>query len=192
MLPRSLTHDPQTSHIFPRQEQQYSVSSIFHMAEIDKVYGPLDEAKRQFRLMRMEHDEDSQIKCHLGIFSLDTEMVYVALSYCWTEKEPTCEILLNGRPFQVRPNLFDYLSLMSEERQNCQVFTDALCINQENEAEISSQISIMGHIYEHAQEVVACMGDAGDFDSSLNHLFSQLEQVYRNEDEIVAPATGVN
>ena len=130
------------------------------------IYQPLDHSQQQVRLMRMQHDsKEGKIDCRLEAFSLPcgddataSLPEYQALSYCWTTRPPTHEICLNGKAFFVRPNLYEYLKLMHSERQTGWIFIDALCINQSDAVEQSSQVALMGHVYRGAQEVVAWMG----------------------------------
>ena len=122
----------------------------------DKTYKPLQ--MDQTRLMRIDYEDGPYISCVLEVFVLTERPPYEALSYCWTKAEATCEIRLNGHPVWVRPNLYDYLKVMYEERQTCWIFVDALCINQEDGVEKGHQVKLMGQIYEHAEGVVAWLG----------------------------------
>jgi hypothetical protein len=67
-------------------------------------------------------------------------------------------INLNGEPFPVRKNLWDFLS---QARSNCleeYLWIDALCIDQSVNAERSHQVSIMGRIYSSASRVIVWLG----------------------------------
>ena len=145
------------------------------------IYHPLDKTKRQIRLMRMFHDRGPEIDCELSIFSLDDNRTYDALSYCWAKERPICQIRLNGTPFNVRPNLFAYLELMREEQQTCWIFIDALCINQEDVAERSVQVGLMGTVYHNAQKVTAWLGSGLPPNNGLSTLF---QETCRSEESI--------
>ena len=65
---------------------------------------------------------------------------YIALSYVWGNEEADKEIFIDGKPFKIRPNLFDFLNFRRKKMAKAQpalrpVFIDALCINQSNIAE---------------------------------------------------------
>lgn len=65
---------------------------------------------------------------------------------------------MDDTPFLVRPNLHEYLKLVRSERTFCWLFIDAICINQDDNAEKSTQISLMSRIYGDAQQVQAWVG----------------------------------
>lgn len=116
----------------------------------------------QIRLMRMYHGGDSEIQCSLSSFSLDHCPRYTALSYRWGEDKPSNQIFLGGKAMLVQSNLHDYLKLMKVETQEGWIFIDFLCINQQDIAERSRQVALMGQIYKGAWEVVAWMGMDAD------------------------------
>lgn len=128
------------------------------MTDATAVYRPLDASKQEFRLARVYADGYGEIKILLDVFSLDSPPEYLALSYCWTEFPPTIQTTLNQLPFWIRPNLHDFLQRFVEEGRTEWIYIDALCINQANVAERSSQVDIMGHIYRGARKVVAWLG----------------------------------
>ena len=49
------------------------------------------------------------VKAELVTFSRAAEVSYIALSYCWGAPTPLYQIQLNGQPFDVRPDLHDFL-----------------------------------------------------------------------------------
>jgi len=100
------------------------------------------------------------ISCDFHLLDLDTRYPeqYIALSYTWGEPPSTEMINLNGEPFPVRKNLWDFLS---QARSNCleeYLWIDALCIDQSVNAERSHQVSIMGRIYSSASRVIVWLG----------------------------------
>ncbi|KAK5170979.1 uncharacterized protein LTR77_004123 [Saxophila tyrrhenica] len=126
---------------------------------LEGIYQPLDATKREIRLMRMVPDLEG-IQCELRAFSLNDKPVFTALSYCWTKEPPTETIVLQGKPFPVRPNLYNYLHARAQEGDASEwIFIDALCINQENVGERSEQVALMGDVYRGAKEVVAWLGN---------------------------------
>lgn len=110
--------------------------------------------------MRLNHSANTGlIECNLSVFPLADLPSYTALSYCWTDAAPSCCILLNGRLFSVRPNLYAYLKIMRNERQTCWIFIDALCIDQRDNAERGHFVQLMGQVYREAEEVVTWLGE---------------------------------
>lgn len=122
------------------------------------IYTPLNESHRQIRLLRMFPYEDGEISLELAVASLDDKPAFRALSYLWTTADPDCQILVNDQPFLVRPNLYHYLEIMREEDDEELIFIDAVCINQDDIVERSSQVSLMGAVYRAADLVVVWLG----------------------------------
>lgn len=89
------------------------------------------------------------LQCELAVFSLDDDLEYKVLFYCWVDPETTLEIQLNGEPFQVRPILYDFLQNASSiTASGVWIFIDAICINQDDVEERSSQVALIGDIYQ--------------------------------------------
>jgi hypothetical protein len=83
---------------------------------------------------------------------------YKCLSYTWGEPPEDHKILVNGKVFQVRKNLFEFLELATELYPNEPLWIDALCISQIHNKEKSHQVQRMGAIYENATEVIIWLG----------------------------------
>ncbi|KAK5677337.1 hypothetical protein LTS10_009907 [Elasticomyces elasticus] len=128
------------------------------------TYEPLDASRREFRLVRLLHSAAGKVEVELKTFSLDSGLTYRALSYCWTDAEPSCTIELNKHNFLIRPNLDAYLQRIRQERWYGWIFIDALCINQLDDTEKDSQVILMGDIYRLADTVVAWLGDVTNAD----------------------------
>lgn len=96
---------------------------------------------------------------------------YTALSYVWGPPENTKTILISGRPFSVRVNLWDFLDRVRQSDSLEYMWADALCIDQSSNAERNHQVALMGEIYSRASKVVAWLG-AGP--PKLVHAFGEL------------------
>jgi hypothetical protein len=133
---------------------------------------PLDLQTKSLRLIEvLPWKGDGQVRC--TIKHVTTDATYTCLSYVWGPTELGSHvILLNNRPFCVRKNLWDFLSVASLNKINLGVdrrdrltfdfsqatkslWIDALCIDQENVSERNHQVQQMGEIYSHAQHVLA-------------------------------------
>lgn len=84
---------------------------------------------------------------------------YLALSYCWTDAEPSCQVLINKVVAMVRPNLYAFLQRMRTEQREDWTFIDALYINQNNKVERNDQVTLMGDIYTNANNVIVLLGE---------------------------------
>ena len=85
---------------------------------------------------------------------------YIALSYTWGEPSPARTIILNGEPFQVRQNLWDFMAQARSRALTRKIWIDALCIDQSQISERSHQVSMMDKIYSAAIYVVVWLGCA--------------------------------
>jgi hypothetical protein len=86
---------------------------------------------------------------------------YTAISYTWGNEEATEVIYLDNRPFHVRPNLWSCLYYMAHAVKNAAwdyVWADAICINQSNDTERSSQVRLMDQTYRDAVCVSVWLG----------------------------------
>jgi hypothetical protein len=70
----------------------------------------------------------------------------------WGPPEPCETIIVNGKPFVVRQNLFDFLgNVQTIVTPTNRSWIDAVCIDQTNVLESNHQIQQMGLIYSEAQ-----------------------------------------
>lgn len=93
-----------------------------------------------------------------GFFELDISLDYRAVSYVWGPSSVTRNILIDGKRFVVRANLWDFLAEARREKYTCSLWIDAICINQEDIEERSSQVANMGLVYSKATCVWAWLG----------------------------------
>lgn len=70
----------------------------------------------------------------------------------------TTKALQYIKAFKIRPNLYEALRHMRDERETITVWADAICIDQSNTKERSSQVSKMGSIYRNAYNVSIWLG----------------------------------
>ena len=91
---------------------------------------------------------------------------YYALSYVWGNPDKVHTIGLNGHDFRVTENLMFFLR--RKRTVTLAFWIDAICINQENEAEKSEQITRMGEIYKNASSVYAELGPATEDEQALS------------------------
>ncbi|KAH9206640.1 heterokaryon incompatibility protein-domain-containing protein, partial [Leptodontidium sp. 2 PMI_412] len=87
---------------------------------------------------------------------------YTAISYTWGNEDALEVIYLDNRPFRVRPNLWSCLYYMAHAARNNgawdYLWVDAICINQTNDAERSSQVRLMDQTYRDAVCVSVWLG----------------------------------
>lgn len=120
-------------------------------------YKPLDVTQSSLRLVTIssELSADGCIQCYLSHSTLDRAS-YVCVSY-WRGPPGDVRIHINGAPFYVRKNLFDFLDMIRTMPMTF-YWIDAICIDQENIPERNHQIKQMGHVYSRAFLVYSWLG----------------------------------
>ena len=149
-------------------------------------YGPLNEAKREIRLMTLfAGARGDSISIELNTTSLDAVggssiPNYEALSYAWGSEDRPANITVhdfsaakNGS-LTITQNLAEALQHLRYEDRGRILWIDAICVNQQNLAERSSQVQLMVDIYSLAKLVVAWLGPADDDSSLAMELLSSL------------------
>jgi hypothetical protein len=122
------------------------------------THKPLDETKPSLRLITVnsELSADGLIQCYVSHSTLDRAS-YVCLSYQWGPPQRAKRIHINGAPFYVRSNLFDFLELVRRMPMTF-YWIDAICIDQDNIYERNYQVSRMGQIFSGAFLVYLWLG----------------------------------
>lgn len=153
------------------------------------TYSPLDpHINNSIRLIDiLPSSGNGTIECKLS--HATTETKYFCLSYVWGSMDDPCTITINGKPFIVRKNLWEFLKSASDLAAGSQVtgidiprvpvsslWIDALCINQDNMQEKNQQVQQMGEIYEKAQFVVSWLGDNHEVGLFLKSLSTEIDR----------------
>jgi hypothetical protein len=94
---------------------------------------------------------------------VDPELVYEALSYVWGSKRSPNIAHVNDKLFSVGENLDCALRHLRYMDRNRVLWIDALCIDQANTSERSSQVQLMGYVCRNASAVAIWLGP-GDSD----------------------------
>lgn len=138
-------------------------------------------SETSIRLLKvLDPSPDGIMNCILDVHELGESPSYRALSYTWgppsdlaIERGMTADrsypILCNKGTLMVTKNLLDALSSMQRTRFTTSkdyIWIDAICINQDDKDEKSSQVYMMFDIYKAAQLVVVWLGEQ-DEDTSL-------------------------
>lgn len=74
-------------------------------------YLPLDTSSQTIRLTRITCDEKCRLHGHIRHFRFGQHPTYQALSYTWGVESATKTIMMDGKRFAVRPNLYSFLQL---------------------------------------------------------------------------------
>jgi len=104
----------------------------------------------------------------LHVISLLDNPSFAALSYVWGDQNITNEIQVNKTPVPVTTNLATALKFVKGHWQaefpnsnasSFRLWVDAICINQSDLDERSSQVSLMGRIFRSAKIVFSWLGN---------------------------------
>jgi hypothetical protein len=136
-------------------------------------------------------DEEISMRIHtrLGTDSPPADAIpphlakYIALSYTWGDPTSKVPVLLNGQRFFVGENLHSALRRFRPPhgQPGCFLWVDAICINQEDIREKSTQVQRMKQIYEDAAIIDVWLGpEAEDSDLAMRKLDS-LNKYFRRQ-----------
>ncbi|KAE9363399.1 HET-domain-containing protein, partial [Stipitochalara longipes BDJ] len=135
-------------------------------------YLPLDEEAREIRLLSLlpgPFSSPIRVILETTAFSPDTPPHFEALSYAWGTAENPIDIFVGSSGYYTLPvtqNLAEALPYLRLEDRPRTLWIDAICVNQSDMAERTSQVKRMGDIYSKAIRVVVWLGLASE-DSSM-------------------------
>ncbi|RYN72156.1 hypothetical protein AA0117_g8868 [Alternaria alternata] len=125
---------------------------------------PLDHTEASIRLVHLlpTLSPRNQIQCSITHATVGAK--YTCLSYRWGDPSPSQDILIDGKLFTIRQNLFDFLATAREKAASDAsaslgpFWVDALCIDQSDVLERNHQVRQMGTIYRNAAQVYVWLG----------------------------------
>lgn len=129
-------------------------------------YSPID--KSEIRLFKGWLDGNGSIHGQLESFSIGTRSTgpylpdYQAVSYAWGSGETTHHAEIDGLMLSILDSVYAFLQQMFSEHQGGWWWIDSICINQEDEKERASQITLMNDIFANADETRAWLGEASE------------------------------
>jgi len=107
-------------------------------------------------------NRDAEIQCILSLYRLSSQSLgFEALSYTWGDASDTLFISIgvNKAPLQVTKNCFNALKSLRLPDGRRTLWVDAICINQKDIPERSSQVRIMDRIYGQAIRTIVYLGE---------------------------------
>ncbi|RYP76252.1 hypothetical protein DL771_001871 [Monosporascus sp. 5C6A] len=130
------------------------------------VYNPIKNQSgeaQKIRLLRLKKRRPfGEIWCQLVVKDLRQGPVYDAISYHWGNGEKTEPIFIDGRVMLVSPTVIAVLYHLSSYKEDRYVWIDSICINQLDNEEKASQISVMRDIYSKASNTVVWLDGVTD------------------------------
>ncbi|KFA56422.1 hypothetical protein S40293_05070 [Stachybotrys chartarum IBT 40293] len=150
------------------------------------------------RLVELDPSFGDKVSFSLHTFELHESPPFEALSYTWGDprssfldddpastesyRHPTQELRCDGSTFMVRLNLFQGLRMLQSttyiQRQRF-VWIDAICINQDDIEERSSQVKMMSNIFERADYIIGWLGQADDTTADAITVMERLSSISR-------------
>jgi hypothetical protein len=127
----------------------------------------LGERRSEIRLVEIL-SSDEKIQCRLSISSLKDNPEFMALSYVWGDPKVTEDIILNDELFPITTNLAvapryvkgHWCSTFPNRNPGLfRLWVDAICINQKDRSERSSQVNLMREIYSKTELVFSWLGN---------------------------------
>ena len=154
----------------PRQPEFASISENL-CSPPSELYQPLNTANEEIRLLRVTNlqlrppncvparTKGIRLECTLLAVSLREMPKYDALSYTWGDPDQLYTVRINGHRMRIRVNLFNALCMLSHTSSVASyLWADAICINQDDFFERSSQVSMMAQIFKQAHTVRVWLG----------------------------------
>jgi hypothetical protein len=112
------------------------------------------QPEQTIRVLTLNPGDTNLISCSLSNVRLNNSPSYKALSYVWGDKDCTKTIMIDGKIFPVRPNLWAFLDRFQRYHGTpaC-IWIDAICVNQDDIPERNNQVLLMSKIYTQAAAV---------------------------------------
>ncbi|KAL7812762.1 heterokaryon incompatibility protein domain-containing protein [Trichoderma gracile] len=104
------------------------------------------------------------IRFDLITTSLDEPLPYEAISYTWSGQALDRPVYANGQEYHVTRNAEDVMRRLrpSSPDDSRNLWIDAICINQKDDAEKSVQVQLMFEVYANAERVNIWLGQGTD------------------------------
>lgn len=170
---------------------------------------PSSTSIRLLKLQPTRAAEPDEAICTLHVFELAKAPSFQALSYTWepareeessseveTLPEFTNSIRCDGHLIAITENLSDALPVLRDVANVEWTWIDAICINQQDNAERASQVLLMGNIYSTATEVIIWLGKdttgLEDLLWGIDYLLPVLKSVNERQGSYYAPTLVVD
>jgi hypothetical protein len=153
--------------IFPRLRKRSLINN-------SHVYSQLPTDPFATRVVRLKPGNNGDgIQCDLVIETLD-DLEFEALNYVWGVALWSHTIQVNAKPFFVTSNLYSALKELRQPDRKRLIWVDAMCINQQDNAEKTVQVQSMRDIYARASRTLIWLGNDTKATNSTFDLVRQL------------------
>lgn len=129
---------------------------------------PLPPATASIRLLDLEclggistRSDQESLRAVLRVASLNDRPEFTALSYVWGDyATPPDSIRCNGHDLIITRNCREALCTLRKQHAQLTIWVDAICINQEDAVEKSTQVPRMDEIYSWSNLVYVWLGQS--------------------------------
>lgn len=142
-------------------------------------YKRLEEEQKYFRLLKLlPGGSDESLKCELEHREIQSPgRSFGAISYVWGTETHQPTIRCHDGRVKIPTNLKEALMRLRDKKNPKYLWTDSICIDQQNNGEKDNQILVMGSIYRQAEKVYVWLGNKNEEDA-----FRLLHHLYRRKD----------
>ena len=133
-----------------------------------------------------------KIQCHLRRVSLDDDLAYEAVSYCWGSPQDTVDVKIDQATVSITRNLHNALRTFRRETEQRILWADALCINQADLREKEHQVPLMRQIYQRCQRVLIWLGESTSDTKGAMTLMRTLNRIGVEHDMKFPPVRSFN
>jgi WD repeat-containing protein 55 len=112
---------------------------------------------------------------------------YTALSYAWGGSAFLKLMTCNGKPIQATHNLDRALRYLRRTDVSVMLWVDQICINQEDAAERSQQVTLMGKIYCRAYSTTVWLGEEANNSNEIIRIIEDMSLAFQFDLDEQAP-----
>jgi hypothetical protein len=125
-------------------------------------YQTLDSKSNEIRLLRIPKKTTSPCTpLQYTLFHTHLkDSKFLALSYCWGSHTLSHTMTINNHSMPITESLATALASLQSQSHDVLLWADAICINQKDPIEKTSQVQLMRDIYQTASQVIIWLGPA--------------------------------
>ena len=146
-------------------------------AVTSSVYSPLSGDQIRILVLLAGEPQD-ELWGYFDTVCLQDEPDYKALSYTWGTSVFSHTLHLIDGDVAITRSLYGALHRLRDDQIPVKIWADAVCINQRDTQEKSSQVEMMARVYGQAQEVLVWLGEASSFDCQNRGMIRLLHDWY--------------